>query len=996
MKKRLKNTLGTLFLVLAVAATQIPATDVEAVSSSTSDFQLNGSMLVKYIGEETAVSVPDSVKEIGPNAFSGDADLYAVYLPEGLSKIDSGAFSNCPVLTVVDYPESLKEIDNFAFSNCDSLQDVTLGKNLTKLGYGVYAGCDALSDIQVQRDNPAFSDEGGILYNKDKTAVIQALAGSDFSKLNLPTTVQSLQPYAFWGCDSLRFVELGGSLNTIPGYAFSNCTGLEEITIPVSVKSIGSKAFADCSNLRKADIPASVTSIQPTAFDGCPQLSIAAEPGSYAASFEQTRDKSSVANAEYEDAIDRVDAEQGAGLEQSVQPEQGIAVEQSSQPEQSTSSEQSSQPENVAESEAVDPVVDTDGLATGNVAKNSVGDGQELGSTQIVAGRAFVFIDQRQHAYGNVAAPSDKANGQTKDAFPDSQIEDSALAQNGEYEPGMSVSANDGTTDDKAEKGGNFPKYTIVGPKIVNHAYYQDDSLQDYDIPADVTELGDFAFARTALKKMTIPDQITSIGYGAFYHCDQLAEVTIPASVQEIGPYAFEKTAWLDGWKNSGSVEDYKIVGDGILIAYKGQDGRVTVPEGVKQIAAGVFAGHKGITEVSLPSTLKIIGEEAFFGCSNLRNVSGGVAMTDIKDRAFSGCPIATIRIPESVERIGLGAYDQSTCGGAADTNAVVFLGSKLPRLSYEQTAERLSNESYRTDAFRGVEVAIVGEGMQDFTDTILDKEAKGFHGTIANLVQESTNGAAGTLHVISLTGLSGEEKVPVGVSIYQKPYLFDAVDGVQAETPVWMANSEDENGTVLVRTDGVGLTGHVSATLNGHDESYWLDVVESSQARDAILEAYRGLYGETAAPDMRGYDICLYDASEQIPITKLGKETIEITMPVPDEMDTDALHVVCTDEDGQLEEVPAKIDEQKGKTVVIFEAEHFSPYAIYHYENGQGAVVLQKKGGVLTSLTRKKDSSPDTGDWIHPKWFLAVGLLAMSMMMFFLKGNSKKTPGIM
>ena len=107
-------------------------------------------------------------------------------------------------------------------------------------------------------------------------------------------------------------------------------------------------------------------------------------------------------------------------------------------------------------------------------------------------------------------------------------------------------------------------------------------------------------------------------------------------------------------------------------------------------------------------------------------------------------------------------------------------------------------------------------------------------------------------------------------------------------------------------------------------------------------------------------------------------------------------MRVVCTDEDGQLEEVEAQIDEKKGKTVVTFEAEHFSPYAIYHYENGQGAVVLKKDGGVLTSLTRKKDASPDTGDPIHPKWFLATGLLALSMMTFFLKGNRKKTPGIM
>ena len=134
MKKKLKNAVGTLFLVLAIAATQIPVSDVEAVTSSASDFQISGDTLVKYVGESTSVSVPENVKKIGPGAFQNDTDLYAVYLPEGLTTIENGAFSNCSVLSVVDFPDSLKKIGNFAFSNCKTLSDVTIGENVSELG----------------------------------------------------------------------------------------------------------------------------------------------------------------------------------------------------------------------------------------------------------------------------------------------------------------------------------------------------------------------------------------------------------------------------------------------------------------------------------------------------------------------------------------------------------------------------------------------------------------------------------------------------------------------------------------------------------------------------------------------------------------------------------------------------------------------------------------------------------------------------------------------
>ena len=85
-----------------------------------------------------------------------------------------------------------------------------------------------------------------------------------------------------------------------------------------------------------------------------------------------------------------------------------------------------------------------------------------------------------------------------------------------------------------------------------------------------------------------IPDGVTSIGYAAFYHCDQLEKVEIPDSVNEIKEHAFENTPWLNDFMENGS-QDFLIVGDGVLLAYRGTEKQITLPDEVKTVADGAI-----------------------------------------------------------------------------------------------------------------------------------------------------------------------------------------------------------------------------------------------------------------------------------------------------------------------------------------------------------------------------------------------------------------------
>lgn len=132
-------------------------------------------------------------------------------------------------------------------------------------------------------------------------------------------------------------------------------------------------------------------------------------------------------------------------------------------------------------------------------------------------------------------------------------------------------------------------------------------------------------------------------------------------------------------------------------------------------------------------------------------------------------------------------------------------------------------------------------------------------------------------------------------------------------------------------------------------------------------------------------------EAQTGIPITGLGKQSVEVTLPIPKGVGEDNLHVVCLDADGQLEEVESRIVSVDGMDALTFTAKHFSPYGIYNYGNSMVVADVQDGQAVFASLG-KKDASPDTGDYsIHPKWFFSAGMVCTAMALFFYRGGNRR-----
>lgn len=892
--KHVRRIFGALLIILSLVVASYPTDTVNAetgTKSETKDFQMNKDVLVKYTGTAETVSVPNTVKEIGEEAFANNTGMVELVIPSSVEKISYAAFSGCNNLKKVILPDSVIEIGTAAFCNCKELTEVSIGKGVEKFGTGVFTGCSRLSTISGN-DNFICSD--GAIYDKDCKVLYEVLqnakvkkdaSSNDYVNMTeyvMPKTVEDIKPYALYGCRHIESIRFSNYIEEIPAYSFSYCNSLTKLDIPYNIGLIDVKAFEYCINLSDVNIPLTTTFIHKTAFDGCPKLNIIAPDDSYASEWFKNHDNTEVNIIDTEDSEEEEDVSANSQL----------------------------------------PKID--GL---------------IGETVIVGRQAVFFLDS-----SDLVVKSGK--------YADPEAYSDIVSQ---MESVLQTETNG--------KGLSLPKFSVINNKIAGRAYYGDTSLTSYEFPENISSIEDFAFARTPLTEVTVPQGVTSIGYGAFYHCDDLSRILVPATVEYIGPSAFAKTRMMDNWLLYGE-SNFLIMGDGILVAYKGTGNSVTVPDTVKKIGPEAFKDNKQITEVIIPESVTDICEEAFYGCSGLSNISGGMNVARIEDRAFYGCPLKTVRIAENVKSVGLGAFSYNATSISDSYKNVVFQGDILPKVSCNKTTSRLTNSQYRIDAFDGVNVAIVNSESVDRVGTVLDRSVSGFSGLVCLISEPSNEYFNGTLKIIDCTltaDEAGRINIPSSVTVYGKGYNFieDELNSV-----LTMAMS----GAYFEETDAV-----LTVSFEGSKDEYVLNIAKDEKENPLVKDAYIRIYGNTVPANFTTYVISLYDSNTDCNITKFGKQKLPVSIPIPDNMPTTNLHVICIDEDEQLEDLPFEVVGTDDGLVINFEISHTGNYGLYSFNS--------------TSVSLfKLDDSPDTGDYIHPKWFLAIGLFALGLLFIFLK----------
>ena len=198
------------------------------IETNIKDFVIEGTVLKKYLGNDSIIRIPDGITEI--SGTSGEP----------------GPFANNENLIKVILPNSLKNIGYLAFSRCKNLQQIKIPRNVLEIGALAFEKCEKLTTIK------------------------------------LPNCVRKIGSYAFAECRALRKFTIPYGVKEIAMSTFSNCVNLSNLIIPNGVTKISKYAFLNCYRLTHITIPNSVRDMDLDIFDESVYRTIYCQRGSIA------------------------------------------------------------------------------------------------------------------------------------------------------------------------------------------------------------------------------------------------------------------------------------------------------------------------------------------------------------------------------------------------------------------------------------------------------------------------------------------------------------------------------------------------------------------------------------------------------------------------------------------------------------------------------------------------------------------------------------------
>ncbi|MCR5672380.1 MAG: leucine-rich repeat protein, partial [Lachnospiraceae bacterium] len=703
----------------SLASVPIAATNENYTSYDGVIYSSDGKKLVQYLAgrPSTTYQMPRSVREIEEYAFWGANNLSKLSISYGVDKIPEYAFSNCKGLQHVTLPRSVQSIFAYAFENCDSLSYINIPDSI---GY---------------IDDRAFYNTRGTILRlvDDKGNVVKTFNSEDVDEYGNGTG--------------------GSTVVKLPEYVDDTKDSASQ------QKSDNTNNSANPANQQTSGNTTNTTNAGTTDNSGSSQNNGST---TYGTNQDQNASGSTDTNNAGNTGNTGNTANNGSNTNSStsVQNSNGSTTFYD---DGSTSSGSDFNPQDVTPLDEGDTPDTSNGANAGNGANGGNGSGQQgqqttapqniIDSNNVYNNGYYKASDSGSEPWDTQIEYKDYEQNMTEADIGIGKIVGGSVVlrmssnipvkgfnmSNAEYEDSYSETAGSPIRKSDSDVLGNvYASYSgdaadVKVPsgvkRIGDRAFYKNENVKNVDLPNSVTDIGEFAFARSGVENVDIPNGVTNIDYAAFYKCPNLSNVNIPATVSSIALGAFEGTPFLQNFRYADDGNDYLVVGDGVLLDYKGNDKKVVIPEGVKHIGPAAFARKQNLESVAVPGTVEDIGEEAFCDCSNLKELVLSEGVRNIGDRAFKNSSLTAVSIPDSVEGIGLSSFDN---GGKLKT--VVFNGKESPNVTYDKSATRLSAKDLRTGAFEGAKNAIVASDYDLDSGTMFNPRFYGFSGEVYSI----------------------------------------------------------------------------------------------------------------------------------------------------------------------------------------------------------------------------------------------------------------------
>ena len=262
----MKTKLFSLLLALTMGVGTIAASDIKINDIWYDLDEVSQTAVVTYKGDAPdwdnrytgRVVIPAKVKynnvtydviAVGNYAFRQCRQLSEVVLPNSITSIGEYAFGGCYALSKFSIPASVTYIGKNAFYDCSSLLNLEIPSTVTTIESNafnyvaniVYSGTDTNAPWGARAMN-GFVD-GYVVYKDNTKAELLACSHLAKGKLDLPSTLTTIDRYAFQYCIYLDSLRLPNSVKTIGEGAFYLCTTLISLVVPKTVTSIGNTAF---------------------------------------------------------------------------------------------------------------------------------------------------------------------------------------------------------------------------------------------------------------------------------------------------------------------------------------------------------------------------------------------------------------------------------------------------------------------------------------------------------------------------------------------------------------------------------------------------------------------------------------------------------------------------------------------------------------------------------------------------------------------------------
>ena len=511
----------------------------------------------------TSVTISNTVKWIGFNAFQGCKRLNNVTIPNSVTRIDGNAFNGCNSFTNIVIPDSVKTVGPYEeqgepttegiFAYCNGLTSCTLSRTMKKIPPSMFRGCKSLTSVGGIGSGASVEIPSNITKISEEAFYIC----DGITSVTIPNTVSELGGSVFEGCDNLRNVSLPNSITDISDSTFNDCSSLANIIIPNSVTRIGNSAFYYC-NLSSINIPSGVTFIGYEAFarnSGMTSITVNAitPPTLGSKAFDYTNNcpiyvpcdsVSSYINS-WGSLSARIRGIEPCNLEIMVY----VTYIDGSRDDYVKYCDDTDTSIYIPDADSAETV--TYGDCVTSIDNQAFANRYNLKSVTIsnsvtsIGNRAFYGCD-----------------GLTSVQLGDSLISIGDYAFSGCSKAFTSLELKNGVRvgNYAFAKCGTLTSATIDTNSIGSDVFRDCTALNSINIGSSTTTISDYMFTNCySLRSVTIPDSVTSIGYYAFGYCKDISSITINA----VTPPTLREGAFYGIYNYiiyvpSGSLEAYK------------------------------------------------------------------------------------------------------------------------------------------------------------------------------------------------------------------------------------------------------------------------------------------------------------------------------------------------------------------------------------------------------------------------------------------------------